>query len=483
MIQRGQRMNRSLSVAVLSLLLGGLWLLLPDFWAWSRAAQPRTVHTEAELFTSLKSFSPLAPPTFTHEQLRAAQLGRRLFADTRFSATGEVSCATCHQPGREFTDGRPLAIGSAQLTRHTPSLVNSFAASWFFWDGRADSLSAQVQGPVEAPLEHGIDRGRVAQVLWQHYRQEYEELFGLWPDSLKPLFTSSAPLRARPRQALRELDLSLAHYTIATISKTSLQTRWIQSAAAAGLSPQRYLAKNYLAADDPESLAVETYEGLSRDDQLALDRIFARYAWALAQFERGLVARRSPFDSFVARSQAAGSPQLAADFDEDAWRGFRVFMDAGCAQCHSGPLFSNQQFHNIGLDQRLPELDIGRAQGVLQVKADRFNCLYPEYPVPEEKSESCAELDFLREDNTEAVGAFKTPSLRNVARTAPYMHDGRFATLDEVFAHYQNLPGEPAVGHRDETLQPLKLEIDEREDLRAFLRSLTSPIDDLTLSD
>jgi cytochrome c peroxidase len=71
------------------------------------------------------------------------------------------------------------------------------------------------------------------------------------------------------------------------------------------------------------------------------------------------------------------------------------------------------------------------------------------------------------------LGEFKTPTLRNVAQTAPYMHDGRFATLREVLDFYSELPGEPAFGHREETLQPAHFTEDEKADLEAFLHTLT----------
>ncbi|MGI9239301.1 MAG: tryptophan tryptophylquinone biosynthesis enzyme MauG, partial [Verrucomicrobiales bacterium] len=79
------------------------------------------------------------------------------------------------------------------------------------------------------------------------------------------------------------------------------------------------------------------------------------------------------------------------------------------------------------------------------------------------------------------LAEFKTPSLRNVALSAPYMHDGRFATLHEVLDHYSELPGEPPLGHREETLVPLELSDREKDDLIAFLTSLSGIPPDETL--
>ena len=93
--------------------------------------------------------------------------------------------------------------------------------------------------------------------------------------------------------------------------------------------------------------------------------------------------------------------------------------------------------------------------------------------------ESCRELPFLDTENPELIGAFKTPSLRNVAKTAPYMHDGRFATLEAVVEHYDQQSDKAATGHREELLRPLDLSDEEKEALVAFLNALSSPVRDV----
>jgi cytochrome c peroxidase len=112
---------------------------------------------------------------------RAARLGRRLFFDPRLSANGALSCATCHPPGGGFQDRKPVAEGLGKLTRRVMPLAGVAYGTWFFWDGRKDSLWAQAVGPIENPLELGMTRAGVAGLLSAHYRKEYEAVFGDLP--------------------------------------------------------------------------------------------------------------------------------------------------------------------------------------------------------------------------------------------------------------------------------------------------------------
>jgi cytochrome c peroxidase len=112
---------------------------------------------------------------------RAVELGRKLFFDTRLSANGQVSCATCHIPEREFQDGTPLARGVGVTNRRTMPIAGMAHSPFLFWDGRKDSLWAQALGPLESPVEHGGRREQYATVIAAHYRADYEALFGTMP--------------------------------------------------------------------------------------------------------------------------------------------------------------------------------------------------------------------------------------------------------------------------------------------------------------
>ena len=144
-------------------------------------------YTPAELRTlrSLWIGSLAAPPDDPSNAYdtdpRAARLGRAIFFDTRFSANGKLACATCHQPALGFQDGKPVAAGLAPLTRRSMPLAGVAYNSWFFWDGRKDSLWAQAMTPLENPRELGMTRAQTAELVAAHYRDGYQAVFGPLP--------------------------------------------------------------------------------------------------------------------------------------------------------------------------------------------------------------------------------------------------------------------------------------------------------------
>ncbi len=357
---------------------------------------------------------------------RAAALGQFLFFDPRLSGNGELSCASCHDPSHGFTDGRSLAEGLGPVERNTLSLWNVAYNRWFYWDGRADSLWAQALNPIERPNELGGSRLRCAHLIGedQALRRSYEALFGPLPDLADPV---RFPPAARP------------------------------------------------VPKDPEDAGHQAWLSMSEDDREAVDRIFTNLGKAIAAYERKLVSRRSPFDRF-AEGVAAGDPELMdAALSPSAQRGLKLFISprAGCTLCHSGPNFSDGEFHSIGVPPRdggLPR-DPGRYVGADVVRRDPFNALGPFSDAP---AGAAAERTGSIANGPHNWGQFKTPSLRNVARTAPYMHQGQFATLDDVLHYYSTLEGAVQLDHHQEQiLKPLQLTAQEREDLRAFLESLT----------
>lgn len=157
-------------------------------------------------------------------------------------------------------------------------------------------------------------------------------------------------------------------------------------------------------------------------------------AKALAAFERTVISGPSPYDRYLGGDEAALSAA--------ARRGLEVFEGKGrCWLCHSGPMLSNQSFHNIGVGMDRPSFDRGR-EDVTKNPADR--------------------------------GAFKTPILRNVALTWPYFHDGSARTLEDVIEVYDD--GGVANPNLDARIRPLRLTEAERRDLRAFLDALTGTL-------
>ena len=140
---------------------------------------------EARLLTSLSlrelGPAPADPTNRVADDPRAKELGRKLFFDTRLSANGQVACATCHIPEKEFQDGAPLARGVGVTNRRTMPIAGMAHSPFLFWDGRKDSLWAQALGPLESPVEHGGTREQYAAMIAAHYRSDYEAIFGMMP--------------------------------------------------------------------------------------------------------------------------------------------------------------------------------------------------------------------------------------------------------------------------------------------------------------
>lgn len=163
--------------------------------------------------------------------------------------------------------------------------------------------------------------------------------------------------------------------------------------------------------------------------------------------------------------------RLKESFRPTRRAGLRLFIGkANCVNCHNGPLFTNNEFHNTGVPARpgLPA-DRGRFAGTEAVLRDEFNCRSRW----SDSRSRCAELEFLVSGDPVLERAFKVPSLRNVAERAPYMHAGQFRTLEEVIGHYNRAPRAPA--GRSE-LEPLRLNARERRQLEAFVRSLSGGV-------
>lgn len=364
---------------------------------------------------------PPHDPSNSVDDLPAARaFGERLFNDTRFSSNQAVACGSCHRPQAQFQDGLPVGHGVGVGTRRTMPLAGVASSAWFFWDGRKDSLWSQALGPLEDANEHGGTRTRYAQLIQTHYRREYEAVFGAMP-ALGPLPPEAGP-KGSPAQ----------------------QAAWA-------------------------AMPVDAREQVSR--------IFANMGKAIAAYERSLTHHPSRFDRYAATldEQTQGSSPLT----EAEIKGLRIFIGKGqCVSCHAGPLLTDQSFHNTGVPPAgAPVADKGRAAGMAKVVDDEFNCLGH---FSDANPEQCAELRFMAADDATMEGAFKTPSLRNVAERAPYMHAGQFQTLQAAIQHYIDAPsaamGTSELGqrsHHGKGRQPIRLSSAEVSDLAAFLGALS----------
>ncbi len=203
----------------------------------------------------------------------------------------------------------------------------------------------------------------------------------------------------------------------------------------------------------------------------AITRGFTNVGKAIAAYERILLPGPSRFDRYVEAVLADNAERQAELFSADEIRGLQLFIGrAACTQCHNGPLLTNNEFHNTGTISFPGDApDKGRIAGVSQVLADAFNC---RGAFSDAGPDDCFELDFVR-SGPELIGAFRTPSLRNLAGTEPYMHKGQLKTLRDVLVHYNEAP--PAmIGHSE--LDSLDLNERELRQLEAFLQTLDAPL-------
>jgi cytochrome c peroxidase len=288
---------------------------------------------------------PVAWPADNPYSSARVELGRYLFFDPRLSATGEVSCATCHPPQHAFAGGDPPPRGvtGKPLRRRAPTLINRGYGRSQFYDGRAATLEAQVSGPISDPDEMGTTPAGAVQAVSNipGYRPLFQRAFG--------------------------------------------------------------------------------------DAQVSFDRI----SKAIASFERTILSGNSAYDRYLSGDKQALSQR--------AKRGLQIFERSGeCSECHNGFNLTNEKFAGLGIgpDQKPP--DFGRAR-ITEKRGDE--------------------------------GKFKVPMLREVALTGPYMHDGRFKTLNEVLEFYRK-GGRP--GPRlDSRIAPFFLDAEAKADLMAFLGSLS----------
>jgi len=263
----------------------------------------------------LRTPLPPARENFSPQQI---DLGRYLFFDPVLSRDGTLACASCHNPDRGFSDGKPHPIGidNKPVARSAPSLWNVGFLKILFWDGRAKTLEQQMQGPLYAANEMGTTREQLLKTL--NAIDDYRALFA-----------------------------------------------------------QAFPTKDAATPDDIELSEIYT---------------------ALAAFESSLISLNSRYDQY-----AHGYHEALSSNEIEGLNVFRSFV-ARCAECHTPPLFTNQQIAVIGT----PEPDGLPLDAGAQIPSG---------------------------DVTQR-GGFKVPSLRNIALTAPYMHSGRFATLREAAEFY-----------------------------------------------
>ena len=349
----------------------------------------------------------------------AILLGEKLFFHKGIAGQGtKLSCSSCHDPNLGWADNKQYAIGEGPGLFNTPTIRNTGFQNFYFWDGRADSLWAQAAHPIESEIELNGSRYGMLKTI-ANDKEMYRLWKKLWGDLPNVVSSNSKPLHAAP--------------------KGQYKKEW---------------------------------EKFSVEEQKEINEAFVKALKAIAAFERTIVSSSSNFDIFVTGLREKNEQKISK-LSPQAQRGMKLFIgEANCISCHFGPLLSDGQFHNLGfkpLNGQEPLM--GRPDGIEALRIDPFNGrgIFSD----DSSWQANAQLLYMV-SNEHTVGALKTPSLRDVSTTPPYMHDGRFQTLEEVINFYDKLPEEPLLGHREETLKPLRLSATERAELIAFLKSLTS---------
>ncbi|WP_406699765.1 cytochrome c peroxidase [Singulisphaera sp. Ch08] len=297
------------------------------------------------------------------------ELGKQLYFDPRVSLDGTISCATCHNPEKGWTDQLSVSVGIDGHTggRSAPTVVNTAYGKTMFWDGRSPSLEGQAQGPIQNPIEMG--------------KQSYEDIvlrlraIPGYKDQFEKVFGTDVTLDGMAK-------------AIATFERV---------AALSGNSK---------------------YDKYNSDGDLT----------ALSESEK--------------RGMVLFGLRLRGD---DEFKTNVALKKAECTSCHTGSNFTNEQFHNIGVGWNAEKNDF----------AD-----YGRFVISPIGSKNNSEL-----------GAFKTPTVREIEKSGPYMHDGSLKTLEEVVEHY-NKGGNPNPS-LDKDIKKLNLTDSEKADVVAFMKALT----------
>jgi cytochrome c peroxidase len=367
----------------------------------------------------IKTLSPLPEiPADPTNQVglnpKAADMGSELFNDWRLSRGEEFACQTCHRISDDFMSVR------LDTPKDIPSLWNIAYNNWFFWDGRADTLWMQALGPIENPDEHDFSRSEIAKLIAvdDYYKKTYTELFGEIPDFSD---YNRFPDPAMP-------------------SKDNLE-------------------------------ANRNWQSMSPQDRMEVNKVFANVGKALAAFQMTLISQKNNFDVFVEGIKENNEKKKQA-LSLKAKRGLKVFLGKGqCIECHHGPAFTDSKFHNT----LLPKIDVelgfnaGRHGGIQDLKNSIFNAAGPFSDAP--KSTTAKRLSNLKAQKNDIDG-FKTPGLRNVYYTHPFMHTGQFRDLKEVIEFYSEMKGAQKSDHPK--IEPRHFSQNEKSDLLEFLKSLSS---------
>jgi cytochrome c peroxidase len=471
---------------------------------------------------------PPPPPDRSNKYLGnsgAQLLGQKFFYDTRFSGSSlqtdslkrpvsqgrapkgqpiSVACISCHDPARGGVDTSSVpgnvSVGAGWADTNAPPSFNVAQYDLPFWNGRVDSLWAQAVVASEGALVNGT-RLQTAWVIATYYLDDYLAIF---PDHPLPMTVPRADVQALVEtEGARSGQCKLVAGACPT-DEGCREAMDSTGGAGIGCWPTYPLqgkpgAKPGCQPGDPTEPAGDAFDCLPKTDQDAINRVLVNFGKALQAYETRLATGESAFDRWVHEVRDGRGVESTA-ISAEARLGARLFVGrAACVDCHSTPLFSDSQFYNAGVPQTglaVPTESDCPQGGVCDcVAAGGKNCL------PWGALDGLAKLrkspfrrDSIWSDDTQDTSrknwdalvlddasvmvslkaAWRTPGLRNVALTAPYMHDGSIATLEEVVDHYDAGGSPQAAGAANARLKRLFLSQEEKSALVAFMKTLTS---------
>jgi cytochrome c peroxidase len=477
---------------------------------------------------ALAGLPNVAPPDTSNRysaDADAAKLGKSFYFDTRFSGPSTVldalgrtmpfgrapagqnagvGCISCHTAGHVGADPASIpgnvSIGAGWTYNNATSTFNSAFYNLHLWNGRADSLWAQAMADNENGLTTNGNRLHTAWLISDLYGGAYQAVFA---DPTAP--QSPLPGTSSTVQALVGTD-GKCMAPVAGICPTGCRSATSTSTGNVDCWPQFPLqgkpgkVPGCQSGDATEPFG-DAYDCMAAADQMTVTQVLVNFGKAVAAYEGTLILGPSAFDRW-ATDLAAGNGDSSTQISDEAKVGARLFVGkAGCSDCHNTPLLSDGKFHNVGVGQTGPGvpkesdcpagtvcdcapvsdthlngpkncLPWGARDGIQKLQASGFRRDSVWSDDTSDVTET--ETTYLKADlGTIPLGAYRTPSLRNVSLTAPYMHDGSMATLADVVWHYnqgiadQDTPGVPAA-----SFNSLYLSDDEQAALVAFLESL-----------
>ena len=468
---------------------------------------------------------------FSGVEVSADMLYRPMTTPGR-AATGaeiKVSCNTCHDVAMGGSDhtaapGNRVSFGGGAYDVNGEQTINSGFADIIYWNGRNDTLWSQIVAVTESHVSVNGSRLRTAWRIADAYRAAYTALF---PDYPLPAAMDSVALQQARLEADGTCKLVGGACPTDTCSMTSgtCLPRFPLEGRPGFVLPGQPAVCTWGATLEPLLQPYrDAYDCMDLADQLAVTRIYVNFAKAIEAYELTLVSKDALFDRWA---DAGFTPGLLGAAQE---RGARLFVGkAACAECHKGPQFSDWAFHNIGVPQAgayVPKttdcsagayatggcdcttddtgapqncLPIGARDGLRKLAANKFrrDSVWSDDAECQSHATLHTDANYAAEHPTQCDGrikyyslalddtlrgAWRTPSLRDVALTAPYMHDGIYATLHDQLVHYNKGGLVPKVGGEvngtiDEKIKVLNLTEDEIADLVAFLDTLTGKVD------